>query len=658
MASTKFYVVVGADQVVVGTGNDVIIYQETSSQSAYLSGGISSSQAAFTEGYTEPHSDTPAFLEGTFDYRRYVDEQVVDIALNDLVDGSSNLIVASFELFCTNRSAYTEGYVSGTPADSSISAYLTGPVQVSSSKTAYLEGTDPHSNISAYLYGVERTSAPAFVRGAIGKFAKTIKLTINSSQVAETTTDFPVLVKLWGVNDTQSELATVANGGFIQNTTTGGASGSVVVPADLVFALDKFNEDVLDFEIEYWNPVTGQIHAWMRMADFSSTVDTEIYINFGDSGTIISQENIIRVWLDNYEGVYHLAEASGTRYDSTINNHHGTPVSSPPNIVNNALYKGVDLGADGDYINIPWNEDFDVPNAFTLETWLKSDITNYTTFGFAVDFGGYDSGFGIFGSSTRMYGYYNGQFQISDIAINSASFYIYGLTYDGTTVRFIRDYSVRGSDLVSPGTIPNNPFRIGAASDADQEYFDGWEDEVRLSSKHRTAAYFETNHRMIWQYYQSSAWMTIGAVEDVTQRDSIPAFLEGFTEGVSTRPAYLSGVAQPKSSVSAYMSGGINVTSDISAYLRGPSIADSSISAYLAGPTPASSSIHAFLDSDIVNRSSISAWLWADWPTANSLVGSQDAFLEGDGTFPFSDDYTGTNGEKWNNLKWDTDKRT
>lgn len=552
-----------------------------------------------------------------------------------------------------SNSAFLKGQ--DTDSDSQ-SAYLEGAYAADSSTPAYLEGAESVDSHSAYLDGIERSTQSAFVKGSIGLFQKTLKLTIDHTQVAETHTDFPVLVKLWDTTDTQSELATVANGGYIQHTTTGGASGSVTVPADLVIAADKFNNDVYDFEIEHWDPTTGELWAWFRIPSLSSTVDTDYYINFGDSNTTISQENVGRVWLDDYEGVYHLHESSGTRYDSTNNNHHGTPVSSPPRIQTNPLYYGLDLGSDGDYVEIPWNSDFDSPDAFCLEVWTKSDTSNYSNPGWLVDFGGYDTGLGIWANSTYLYGYYNQQWQSSDITISTSSYYIYGLAYNGTTVRFIRDYSTRGSDTVSPGNIPHNPFRIGAASDAVEEYYDGWADEVRFSSKNRSDKYFETNHRMIWRYYQSDLWITIGTVEDVVQTDSQPAFLEGYTAGKSAVPAFLEGLATPSDSTPAYLKGGLEADSSQSAFLQGPNLETSSVSAYLSGPNPASDSQAAYLyGNPPPTTSSQSAWLWADWPAVLPTAKSSMAgYLEGDGVFPFSDNYTGDDGDLWNALKWDT----
>ena len=61
-------------------------------------------------------------------------------------------------------------------------------------------------------------------------------------------TDFVILVS--GVYDgtgSEPDLRTVANSGHVHNTTTGGNSGSVTVPADLVFSSDTAGASPYDF---------------------------------------------------------------------------------------------------------------------------------------------------------------------------------------------------------------------------------------------------------------------------------------------------------------------------------------------------------------------------------------------------------------------------
>jgi len=103
-------------------------------------------------------------------------------------------------------------------------------------------------------------------------------------------TDFPVLIS--GV---YSYLANVSNGGLVQS-----ANGY-----DIVFSQDPKGASNLDFEIDDYNPVTGTVNFWVRIPMLSHTVDTLIYLFYGNPAITASQENKLGVWRNGYEGAWH-----------------------------------------------------------------------------------------------------------------------------------------------------------------------------------------------------------------------------------------------------------------------------------------------------------------------------------------------------------------
>lgn len=147
-------------------------------------------------------------------------------------------------------------------------------------------------------------------------------ITVDHTKVPGGLADYPFLF-----NETIAELATVANGGHVVNTASGGASGSYTVPADLIFSPNTDGSDPYDFEVEKYDAATGELVAWVRLPTLASDADTVLYILYGRSSVTTSQENITGVWDGNFEAVYHLAETSGTFYDST-GNHDGTDAVS------------------------------------------------------------------------------------------------------------------------------------------------------------------------------------------------------------------------------------------------------------------------------------------------------------------------------------------
>ena len=136
-------------------------------------------------------------------------------------------------------------------------------------------------------------------------------IVINHNQVPNTDqTNFPILFKT-----TDPTLASVANGGHVSS-----ASGY-----DIIFSTDPNGLTKLDHEIEQYNPVTGQILAWVRIPTLSHTSDTVLYLFYGNPNVTTPQQNPTSVWDVNYQAVYHFANAaSGIATDSTSNGNSGT----------------------------------------------------------------------------------------------------------------------------------------------------------------------------------------------------------------------------------------------------------------------------------------------------------------------------------------------
>jgi len=93
--------------------------------------------------------------------------------------------------------------------------------------------------------------------------------------------DFPVLIS--GV---YPYLANVSNGGLVQS-----ANGY-----DIVFSSDPEGASRLDHEIDSYDPVTGTVNFWVGIPTLSHTVDTVIYLFYGNPAVTVSQENKAGVW--------------------------------------------------------------------------------------------------------------------------------------------------------------------------------------------------------------------------------------------------------------------------------------------------------------------------------------------------------------------------
>lgn len=204
------------------------------------------------------------------------------------------------------------------------------------------------------------------------------EITIDHDSVAdEDLTDYPFLFSA-----TSDDFKVIIEGGKV-----GQADGG-----DIVFTLgDGITK--LSHELEDYDSTTGKMDAWVKIPNLSYTVDTKLYIYYGNAD-VSDQQSKTNVWDANYRMVQHLNETpandqAGGHLDSTSNAMNGTPSF----FYNSALTlnaEGKISGADNfeSYIYAPyyWYEPIhyysrvSLPSSllgteesFTLSSWVKSD---------------------------------------------------------------------------------------------------------------------------------------------------------------------------------------------------------------------------------------------------------------------------------------------
>ncbi len=196
------------------------------------------------------------------------------------------------------------------------------------------------------------------------------KITINASQVCGSGShaNFPVLIHV-----TDADLATAAN--KVQN-----ANGY-----DILFT-QVDGTTLMDHEIQLYVAATGEYIAWVSIPTLSTSVNTCIYMYYGNCDPAITDPSVTTTWNSDYQTVLHLQESgSGSTdefLDATSNTVHGTGGGLPgagnggftPAQTTGKFGFAQDFDGTNDRIRLqPINDD--AWTAVTVQTWVNPDGT-------------------------------------------------------------------------------------------------------------------------------------------------------------------------------------------------------------------------------------------------------------------------------------------
>ena len=180
-------------------------------------------------------------------------------------------------------------------------------------------------------------------------------ITIDHTQVPNTDqTNFPVLVSV-----TDPLFKSVGNGGHVVNP-----SGY-----DIVFASDAACSSILNFEIERWKPVNGEVIAWVQIPLLSHTSDTALYICYGNSSVTTNQNNPTATWDGTYDMVLHLPNGvtlSANDSTSNANNASITTATAAGGEIDGAA--GFNGSASIDVAS--FNPSISTSSDFTMSAWV------------------------------------------------------------------------------------------------------------------------------------------------------------------------------------------------------------------------------------------------------------------------------------------------
>ena len=285
---------------------------------------------------------------------------------------------------------------------------------------------------------------------------------------------------------------------------TYGPSGNVAYAngSDIYFSTTQDQTGLLDFDLAYYDSSTGQIAAWVRIPTLSSSIDTVIYILYGDPTLSSSLANPPGTWSPhadisgtpnaNYHGVYHLGESVSPYSDASkyTNTSTGSGLTGYPTRDTGPFGYAQFYGPLGYGIALPSLCDGDGFNNFnvTLEAWVNFtgagsayeaifDACNTTSFDHGVRIATKNSGGVDPHSYPYVYANINGGvagFSDDSTIINDGAWHWLVVTQSLTNFRIYCD----GALIASAGYGQNfpmgtDPVLLGCPTGAPATYYQG-----------------------------------------------------------------------------------------------------------------------------------------------------------------------------------------
>lgn len=308
------------------------------------------------------------------------------------------------------------------------------------------------------------------------------KITINSSQIPSTLSNFPVCI-----NITDPDLCAYAQSD---------GDDILFMPSSTSWTTDnnseKYNHEIEQFSCEY-------LTAWVNITNLTHDADVEIYMYYGNSD-VGNQESVADTWDSNYVAVWHMNNdlTVDNLEDSTVNSNDGTPSGTwTSSDLLSSNYCGYALEFDGN------DEVVDIPNnfgiftdSFTISTKLKTGTIG--TQGYIVTFRGeyavrlvddLDNDVNDYFT----YNIYDGS-QNSGYASQSANTnYVFSSTYNGSSqLELFKDGSSVDTDACSDPQSRSDDSGIGKRIGAAGTEWNGIIDEFRISSIQRSDSWIST----------------------------------------------------------------------------------------------------------------------------------------------------------------------
>lgn len=343
------------------------------------------------------------------------------------------------------------------------------------------------TGINSFSDSVATTRNRAINDIGLNSYQNVTPITIHSAKVPNTDqANFPVLIS--GV---YANLATIAHGGLI-NSSSG---------FDIIFTSDAAGEVKLDHEIESYDPITGTVNLWVRIPNLSSSVDTTIYMWFGNPGITTSQENKTNVWDSSYKAVFHMPDGTTLNVgDSTLDNIvlANTAVTAAAGKIDG----GALFDSSSDVLRVLTSDDrlkfsgdvtvsmWVFPTSFAAEAALFDSLiiggAGARTDAFVLVQDITDGKIRTFSNN----GYHTAS--VGALTLNAWNHVV--VRRSGTTINFYINGSVDATSFTDSINYSSGGLTLGRYSNAASGFFAGTLDELRVSNNARSADWISTEY--------------------------------------------------------------------------------------------------------------------------------------------------------------------
>jgi len=187
-----------------------------------------------------------------------------------------------------------------------------------------------------------------------------VKVTVQSSKVDATLSNFPVYVNL---ADLPAGFHTNVNQTDARDIRVTTSNGTTECPREVVFYTAASD--------------TGELH--FKAPSLSSSANTDFYIYYGNSGAsepaIDSTYGAENVWDSNFKMVQHMKDATtSTVVDSTLNDNDGTKKgANEPATATGKIGAGQDFDGSDDYVQVSDSNSLDITSDLSISFWVKMD---------------------------------------------------------------------------------------------------------------------------------------------------------------------------------------------------------------------------------------------------------------------------------------------